>query len=112
MVLSELVVNKDRMKENLDRTHGLIFSEKVMLALVDKGLTREEAYELAQRNALKAWEKGTSYIQLIKEDEEPVDCLQMKRLKIFSIMKCFYRKLIIYIKNQDFNGRRVVSPNN
>ena len=70
MVLSELVVNKDRMKENLDRTHGLIFSEKVMLALVDKGLTREEAYELAQRNALKAWEKGTSYIQLIKEDEE------------------------------------------
>ncbi|MEJ6951716.1 adenylosuccinate lyase [Natronospora cellulosivora (SeqCode)] len=70
MVLDELKINKDRMKENLEKTHGLIFSQKVMLALVDKGLTREAAYELAQKNALVAWEKRESYQELIKKDEE------------------------------------------
>ncbi len=70
MVLKELVINKDIMRENLGRTHGLIFSQKVMLALVNKGLIREEAYELAQRNALKAWQEKADYQQLIKEDDE------------------------------------------
>lgn len=70
MVLEELVVNKDIMKANFERTHGLIFSQKVMLALVDKGLIREEAYELAQRNALKAWETGSDFKELVSEDEE------------------------------------------
>lgn len=70
MVLEELVVNDERMKENLNTTHGLIFSQKVMLALVDKGLSREEAYRLAQRNALKAWETGEDYQQLLKKDRE------------------------------------------
>lgn len=70
MVLKELIINKNRMKENLGRTHGLIFSQKVMLALVDKGLSREEAYELTQNNALKAWEKEVDFKKLIKTDKE------------------------------------------
>ncbi|MFW5976531.1 MAG: adenylosuccinate lyase [Bacillota bacterium] len=70
MVLKELVVNKDKMKKNLNLTHGLIFSEKVMLALVDKGLKREEAYEMTQKNALEAWNQEKSFKNLIKEDEE------------------------------------------
>lgn len=68
MVMNELVINKDRMKENLDRTHGLIFSQKIMLALVDKGLSREEAYELAQSNAMDAWKKRCSYQELLIGD--------------------------------------------
>ncbi|QTL99803.1 adenylosuccinate lyase [Iocasia frigidifontis] len=70
MVLDELLINKDRMKENMNRTHGLIFSQKLMLSLVDKGLVREKAYDLAQRNALKAWEERASYQELIKGDQE------------------------------------------
>ena len=70
MVLKELKVNKNKMRENMERTHGLIFSQRVMLALVDKGLEREEAYEMAQRNALKAWENKMDYKELIKKDEE------------------------------------------
>ncbi len=69
-VLKELKINKDRMTENLDRTRGLVFSQRVMLALIDKDLTREKAYELAQRNALTAWNNGTDYLELIKEDPE------------------------------------------
>lgn len=70
MVLDELLINKNRMKDNLKRTHGLIFSQKIMLSLVDKGLTREDAYQLAQRNALKAWEDQSSYKELIKDDQD------------------------------------------
>ena len=69
-VLEELKINKDNMRANMDRTHGLIFSQRVMLALVDKGLEREEAYEMAQRNALKAWENKKDYKKLIKNDNE------------------------------------------
>ena len=69
-VLEELKINKDNMRANMDRTHGLIFSQRVMLALVDKGLEREEAYEMAQRNALKAWENKKDYKRLIKNDNE------------------------------------------
>ncbi|HKL76194.1 MAG TPA: adenylosuccinate lyase, partial [Halanaerobiales bacterium] len=63
-VLEELKINKDNMRKNMDRTHGLIFSQRVMLALVDKGLEREDAYEMAQRNALKAWENKEDYKKL------------------------------------------------
>ncbi len=68
-VMKELKINKDNMKENLDETHGLIFSQRVMLALVDKGLSREDAYELAQQNALIAWDNKEQYKQLIKKDK-------------------------------------------
>ncbi|MFW5786875.1 MAG: adenylosuccinate lyase [Halanaerobiales bacterium] len=70
MVLNELKVNKDNMKDNLNRTHGLIFSQRLMLALMDKGLKREKAYEMAQHNALAAWENERDYKELIIEDEE------------------------------------------
>lgn len=69
-VLEELKINKDNMRKNMDRTHGLIFSQRVMLALVDKGLEREDAYEMAQRNALKAWENKEDYKKLIKNDNK------------------------------------------
>ena len=68
------------MKRNIDRTHGLIFSQRVMLALVDKGLEREEAYELAQRNALTAWEKETDYKQLIENDDEIREYLNLNEI--------------------------------
>ncbi|MFW6306070.1 MAG: adenylosuccinate lyase [Bacillota bacterium] len=93
MVLNELVINKDRMKENLKKTHGLIFSQKVMLALVDKGLTREEAYQLAQSNALSAWEERCSYQQLLKEDEEVTAHLSNDEIEKIFDYKSFLHEL-------------------
>jgi phosphoribosylformylglycinamidine synthase PurS subunit len=55
-ILEGLQTYPDRMRQNLELTGGLIFSEAVLLALVDKGLSRDEAYRLVQRHAMKAWE--------------------------------------------------------
>ncbi|TDO91302.1 adenylosuccinate lyase [Halanaerobium saccharolyticum] len=74
-VMEELVVNEDNMQLNLEKTLGLTFSQRLMLALVEKGLRREEAYELAQRNAMTAWEEKTDYRKLISEDEEITEYL-------------------------------------
>ena len=88
MVMDELVVNKERMEENLERTHGLVLCQRVMLALVDKGLTREEAYALAQRNALKAWDTRRSYRVLLQEDEEILPISVRRSWKESLIINC------------------------
>ncbi|GIV17337.1 MAG: adenylosuccinate lyase [Armatimonadota bacterium] len=68
-ILEHLAVFPDNMMRNLQKFGGLVFSEHVMLALVSKGLSREQAYRLVQRNAAKAWE-GADFQQSLKEDEE------------------------------------------
>ncbi|MGM0603094.1 MAG: adenylosuccinate lyase [Bacillota bacterium] len=95
-VIEELVVNKDNMLDNLEKTLGLTFSQRLMLALVEKGLRREEAYELAQRNALKAWDEKEDYKKLVSEDKEIMNILNEKELdKIFDWQA--YLKKINYI---------------
>lgn len=79
-VMEELVVNEDNMKLNLEKTLGLIFSQRLMLALVEKGLRREEAYELAQRNAMTAWEEKEDYRKLISADQEIKEYLSEEEL--------------------------------
>ena len=69
------------MKNNLEKTQGLIFSQKVMLKLVGQGLLREEAYELVQRNALKAWEEKTNFKDLLMADEEIKQHLDPQQIK-------------------------------
>jgi adenylosuccinate lyase len=63
-----LVVRPDRMKRNLDASHGLVFSQRVLLALVGAGLPRDEAYRLVQRNALAAWDEQRDFRQLVAAD--------------------------------------------
>ncbi len=69
-VINNLKIHSDNMESNLETTQGLIFSQKVMLKLVDQGLLREEAYELVQRNAMQAWEEKTKFKDLLLADEE------------------------------------------
>ena len=69
-LVSGLVVHEKRMRENLDRTAGLIFSESVMLALIATGLRRQEAYEIVQRSALRARDEGGSFQALLTADPE------------------------------------------
>jgi len=69
-VMRGLQIYPQRMKHNLKLTKGLIFSQRVMLALIDKGLSRQKAYQLVQRNAMKAWEKNKDFLGLLKADPE------------------------------------------
>ena len=69
-VMQGLQVYPQNMKRNLKSTKGLIFSQRVMLALINKGLSRQKAYELVQRNAMTAWKKNRSFLNLLKADPE------------------------------------------
>jgi adenylosuccinate lyase len=65
-----LVVDSARMRRNLDASHGLVFSQRVLLALVQAGLSRDEAYGLVQRNALAAWDEERDFRELVGSDQE------------------------------------------
>ena len=65
-----LVVSPERMRENLEASHGLVFSQRVLLALVEAGLPRDEAYRLVQRNALAAWDEERDFADLVAADSE------------------------------------------
>jgi adenylosuccinate lyase len=65
-----LVVDADRMRANLDSSHGLVFSQRVLLALVESGLQRDEAYRIVQRNALRAWDEGIRLRDLLEADPD------------------------------------------
>ncbi|KML40138.1 MULTISPECIES: adenylosuccinate lyase [Bacillaceae] len=68
-IVKNLTVFPENMKRNMDRTLGLIYSQRVLLALIDKGMTREEAYDTVQPRAMEAWEKQVQFRSLIEQDE-------------------------------------------
>jgi adenylosuccinate lyase len=65
-----LVVRTERMRENLDSSHRLYFSQRLLLALVEAGLARDEAYRLVQRHAMRAWDEGLDFPELVLADAE------------------------------------------
>jgi adenylosuccinate lyase len=76
-----LQVYPDNMKRNLELTQGLVFSQNVMLALVGKGLSRQDAYKLTQRNAMEAWKTRAPFLKLLKADREVMGHLNSKELE-------------------------------
>ena len=69
-VIKGLQIYPRRMKQNMELTKGLVFSQQVMLALIGKGLSRQKAYELVQHNATKSWQGNKSFLSLLKADKE------------------------------------------
>jgi adenylosuccinate lyase len=69
-IVKNLTVYPENMKRNMDRTLGLIYSQRVLLALIDKGMSREEAYDTVQPRAMEAWEKQVQFRSLIENDEK------------------------------------------
>ncbi len=65
-----LQVYPEHMRENLEVTKGLVFSQRVLIALIEKGLSRQEAYGLVQRNAMKAWKERVSFLDLLQADPD------------------------------------------
>ncbi len=80
-VVRNLVVYPEKMLANLGRSKGLIFSEAVLLQLVDKGLTREEAYAIVQRNAMKAWEQGAEFMPFLLADPDVLSRLTREEVE-------------------------------
>ena len=74
-VIEKLVVYPDRMQRNLDRLGGLIHSQRVMLALTQAGMSREDAYAAVQRHAMKVWEDGEDFLTLLLDDRAAVTAL-------------------------------------
>jgi adenylosuccinate lyase len=83
-VMSGLNVYPENMKRNLEVTQGLVFSQRVLLSLIDKGISRKQAYEYVQRNAMKSWKERTSFLKLLKADKEVTALLPAAELtKLF-----------------------------
>ena len=72
-VASEMTIRADRMRENLELTHGALFSQRALTALVESGLGRDEAYRVVQENAQRAWDTGTDFRELLAEAAPDLD---------------------------------------
>ena len=80
-VIEKLVVYPERMQKNLDATHGLVHSQRVLLALTQAGLPREDSYRLVQRNAMRAWNGEGNLLDLLKADPEVSKALPADKLE-------------------------------
>lgn len=99
-ILDRLHVYPKRMKDNMARSYGLYNSQRVLLALLEKGLTRESAYEIVQKNAMKSWKTGIQFRKLLLKDAEVKKYLTAK--EIGDIFDLGY-----YLKNVDYIFQRV-----
>jgi len=80
-IVKGLKVYPENMRHNIELTQGVIFSQRVLLVLIDKGLIREEAYKIVQDNAMKAWEKRKTFLSLLEADKRITHHLRKKELK-------------------------------
>ena len=99
-ILENLVVYPETMLANIYRTKGVIFAQRVMNALIGKGLAREQAYDTVQPIAMKAWTEGLDYQTLLKESPDVMGLLTVEELE-----SCF--TLDYYFKNVDYIFGRV-----
>ena len=80
-ILEGLRVHPERMRENLERSYGLVYSQRVLLALTDAGLARQAAYEVVQRNAMRAWDERRAFLECLEGDPEVTRHLAPDALK-------------------------------
>lgn len=80
-VMRDLRVHPERMMSNMESTHGLVFSQRVLLALVEKGMSRQDAYKVVQGNAMRSWEEGIDFRELLRKDERVTHVLSRNELE-------------------------------
>jgi adenylosuccinate lyase len=81
-VMDRLTVFPEHMRENLDRSYGLVFSQRVLLALIETGLSRQDAYAIVQRNAMTAWRQRTPFLELLLADPEVTNRLPEPEVRV------------------------------
>lgn len=79
-IIKNLTVFPENMKRNMERTHGLIYSQRVLLSLIDHGMSREEAYDIVQPKAMESWEKGVPFKELLQEEPAVINTLSSDEL--------------------------------
>ena len=99
-VVKNLTVYPENMKENIDKTYGVIFSQRVLLALIEKGMVREDAYGIVQPLAMEAWKNKVSFKKLLVKDERITSTLSESE-----IADCF--DYTYHFKNVDFVFERL-----
>ena len=92
-ILGHLTVHRDRMRQNLESTGGLVYSQRVLLALVERGMAREEAYRIVQQHAMAAWAGGPGFRERLEADSRVAE-----RLSPEEIAQCFdYRSDLAHV---------------
>lgn len=81
MVIEKLIVYPGRMQENMDKLGGLMHSQRVLLALTQAGVSREDSYSIVQRNAMKVWEEQKDFLTELKNDEDVMKALSVEELE-------------------------------
>jgi adenylosuccinate lyase len=99
-LVDKLLVYPENMLKNLNRLHGLIFSQRVLLALTEKGLSRENAYSIVQRNAMRVWKEDKDFLEILLTDPEVSAALSGKELEELFSME-------IHTRHVDYIFRRV-----
>src|SRR5699024_1405577 len=92
--MCNLFVCPEKIKSNIDKKYGVIFSQRVLLTLIDKGMSREDAYGIVQQLAMQAWEEAKSFQALLEGNSSVTDKLTPSELK-----DCF--DTIYHLKNVD-----------
>lgn len=96
-IVENLVVYPEKMKENLQKSRGLIFSQRLLLALMEKGIGRTESYDLVQRAASRVWESDLNFQDVVKKDAQIIKHLQPQEIK-----NCFDQKLYLRFVDKIF----------
>src|SRR5699024_10820570 len=99
-IVQNLTVFPENMRQNIAKTYGVIFSQRVLLSLIHKGMVREEAYDLVQPMAMHAWERATSFQKLVEENETINDFLTNDEIR-----NCF--DTTYHLKNVDVIFKRI-----
>jgi adenylosuccinate lyase len=99
-IMRGLQVYPERMKENMEASYGLVFSQRVMLALIDKGMSRQDAYKVVQANAMKAWDARQPYLGFLLDDERVTS--QLSRDELASLFDYGW-----YLRHVDDSFRRI-----
>jgi len=101
-VVENLIVYPENMLKNLDITKGLVFSQKVLLALVDKGLQRQFAYEMVQKSAMKTWNEGIPFKESLIENSELMEHFTVEEIeKLFSFDEIFAKVDYIFDRSRN-----------
>ncbi len=99
-ILSGLHVYPDRMLQNMSASRNLHYSQRVLLALIEKGIARDDAYLMVQRNAMESWKKGTDFRERLAADPEITECLSSAELNSLFNLKP-------YLEHIDYLFKRV-----
>ena len=100
-VIKNIVVNKKNIKVNLDKLNGLIYSQRILLLLTQKGVSREDGYDMVQKNAAKSWDKQSDFKKIILSDKGIMEILTKEEVdSLFSLE--YHLKNVDYIFDNVF----------